>query len=30
MEWRNAKNIISQAADKRLGKHKAFTQKKKL
>ena len=30
MEWRNVKTTISQAGDKSLGKHKAFTQNKKL
>jgi len=30
VEWRNVKNLISQAADESLGKYKAFTQKKKL
>jgi hypothetical protein len=30
VEWRNVKNMISQAADESLGKCKAFTQKKKL
>jgi hypothetical protein len=30
VEWRNAKSMISQAADQSLEKYKAFTQKKKL
>ena len=30
LEWRNSKTIISQAADKGLGKCKAIIQKKKL
>jgi hypothetical protein len=30
LEWRNIKTIISQTADKSLGKYKAFTQNKKL
>lgn len=30
VEWRNVKNMISQAADENMGKYKAFTQKKKL
>jgi hypothetical protein len=30
VEWRNVKNMISQAADESLGKYKVFTQKKKL
>jgi DNA repair photolyase len=30
LEWRNIKTIISQAADKSMGKYKAFTQNKKL
>jgi len=28
VEWRNVKNLISQAADETLGKYEAFTHKK--